>query len=208
MIYNGYNDIFQQQSDVNQVYRKYINEPGYLLFLGNTDPKKNTERTLIAYSLYLEQSKVKRKLLVGDIDQHYLEDIITRNRIDNIRYGLVQSGYIPNKDLVYLYNNAFAFLYTSLRESFGIPLLEGMACGTPVITSNTSSMPEIGGQDAILVNPESPQEIAAQLLKLEQDANYYEEKRQVGLERAKLFSWKHTAEQLLQLYKEVYQEIG
>ena len=208
MIYNGYNDIFQQQSDVNQVYRKYINEPGYLLFLGNTDPKKNTERTLIAYSLYLEQSKVKRKLLVGDIDQHYLEDIITRNRIDNIRNGLVQSGYIPNKDLVYLYNNAFAFLYTSLRESFGIPLLEGMACGTPVITSNTSSMPEIGGQDAILVNPESPQEIAAQLLKLEQDADYYEEKRQVGLERAKLFSWKHTAEQLLQLYKEVYQEIG
>lgn len=208
MIYNGYNDIFQQQSDVNQVYRKYINEPGYLLFLGNTDPKKNTERTLIAYSLYLEQSKVKRKLLVGDINQHYLEDIITRNRIDNIRNGLVQSGYIPNKDLVYLYNNAFAFLYTSLRESFGIPLLEGMACGTPVITSNTSSMPEIGGQDAILVNPESPQEIAAQLLKLEQDANYYEEKRQVGLERAKLFSWKHTAEQLLQLYKEVYQEIG
>ena len=105
MIYNGYNDIFQQQSDVNQVYRKYINEPGYLLFLGNTDPKKNTERTLIAYSLYLEQSKVKRKLLVGDIDQHYLEDIITRNRIDNIRNGLVQSGYIPNKDLVYLEYN-------------------------------------------------------------------------------------------------------
>jgi glycosyltransferase involved in cell wall biosynthesis len=84
MIYNGYNDIFQQLSDVNQVYRKYINEPGYLLFLGNTDPKKNTERTLIAYSLYLEQSKVKRKLLVGDIDQPYLEDIINRNRIDNI----------------------------------------------------------------------------------------------------------------------------
>lgn len=208
MIYNGYNDIFQQLSDVNQVYRKYINEPGYLLFLGNTDPKKNTERTLIAYSLYLEQSKVKRKLLVGDIDQPYLEDIINRNRIDNIRDGLVQSGYIPNKDLVYLYNNAFAFLYTSLRESFGIPLLEGMACGVPVITSNTSSMPEIGGNNAILVNPESPQEIAGQLLKLEQDADYYEEKRQVGLERAKLFSWKHTAEQLLQLYKDVYKEIG
>ena len=208
MIYNGYNDIFQQLSDVNQVYRKYINEPGYLLFLGNTDPKKNTERTLIAYSLYLEQSKVKRKLLVGDIDQPYLEDIINRNRIDNIRDGLVQSGYIPNKDLVYLYNNAFAFLYTSLRESFGIPLLEGMACGVPVITSNTSSMPEIGGNNAILVNPESPQEIAGQLLKLEQDADYYEEKRQVGLGRAKLFSWKHTAEQLLQLYKDVYKEIG
>lgn len=207
MIYNGFNDIFQQRTDEQHVYRKYIDEPGYLFFLGNTDPKKNTERTLIAYSLYLNQSQVKRKLLIGDIDKRYLDDIITRNHIENIRGGLVQSGYVPNKDLVYIYNNAFAFLYTSLRESFGIPLLEGMACGTPVITSNTSSMPEIGGNDAILVNPESPQEIADQLLKLERDVDYYEAKRQVGLERAKLFSWRHTAEQLLKLYKEVYKEL-
>jgi glycosyltransferase involved in cell wall biosynthesis len=110
-------------------------------------------------------------------------------------------GYIVNSDLPYIYHNAFAFLYTSLRESFGIPLLEGMACGVPVITSNTSSMPEIGGPEAILVNPESSDEIADMMLRLETDDGFYERQRGVGLERAKLFSWKKTAEQLLRLYE-------
>ena len=116
-------------------------------------------------------------------------------------------GYIPNSDLPYIYNAAFTFLYTSLRESFGIPLLEAMACGTPVITSNTSSMPEIGGLDAILVNPSNQDEIAAMLLKLETDSAFYEKQRQVGLTRAKLFSWRHTAEQLLELYKDISHNI-
>ena len=120
---------------------------------------------------------------------------------------LVLPGYIENQDLPYLYNDAFAFLYTSLRESFGIPLLEAMACGTPVVTSNTSSMPEIGGADAILVNPESSDEIAAKLIQLERDADFYRQQSEYGLRQAKLFSWKNTAEQLLGLYKEVYSEI-
>ena len=102
---------------------------------------------------------------------------------------------------------AFAFLYTSLRESFGIPLLEAMACGTPVITSNTSSMPEIGGRDAILVNPENSDDITAMMLRLESDQAFYEQQKRIGLERAKLFSWKKTAEHLLKLYQDVYQEI-
>jgi glycosyltransferase involved in cell wall biosynthesis len=112
-------------------------------------------------------------------------------------------GYIPNQDLPYIYNSAFAFLYTSLRESFGIPLLEAMACGTPVVTSNTSSMPEIGGMNAILVNPERADEIADMLIKLEQDATFYQQQKEWGLARATLFSWRYTAEQLLELYKDV-----
>ena len=115
-------------------------------------------------------------------------------------------GYIVNSDLPYIYNNAFAFLYTSLRESFGIPLLEAMACGTPVITSNTSSMPEIGGEEAILINPENPEEITEMMLLLETDTFYYQKQKEYGIERAQLFSWKKTAVQLLTLYKEVYQK--
>ena len=206
MIYNGYNEWFRPVEDTDQLYKKYIAEKGYLFFLGNTDPKKNTERTLVAYSKYLEQSAVKRKLLMADLDPEYLNGIIQRNGIENIRENIVMPGYIVNSDLPYIYNNAFAFLYTSLRESFGIPLLEAMACGTPVITSNTSSMPEIGGPNAILVNPEHADEITDMLLRLESDSAFYEAKRQVGLERAKLFSWRHTAEQLLKLYKEVSSE--
>ncbi len=203
MIYNGYNDWFRPTEDPDQIYKKYIDEPGYFFFLGNTDPKKNTERTLVAYSKYLTRSSVGRRLLMADLAPDYLNGIIERNHIENIRDHIVMPGYIVNSDLPYIYNNAFAFLYTSLRESFGIPLLEARACGVPVITSNTSSMPEIGGQDAILVNPESSDEITAAMLRLETDEAFYQQQREVGLDRARLFSWRQTAEQLLQLYEEV-----
>ena len=203
MIYNGYNDWFRPLDDHQQVYRKYMKEKGFLFFLGNTDPKKNTERTLVAYSRYLDQSAQKRPLLMADLDRDYLDGIISRNGIENIRDHIVMPGYIPNADLPYIYNAAFAFLYTSLRESFGIPLLEAMACGVPVITSNTSSMPEIGGPDAILVNPENADDITAMLLRLETDETFYQKERNVGLERAKLFSWRKTTEQLLEVYREL-----
>ena len=206
MIYNGYNEWFMPTEDTQQIYKKYMHEPGFFFFLGNTDPKKNTERTLIAYSHYLERSDIKRKLLMADLDRQYLEDIITRNKLENIRQQIVMPGYIVNSDLPYIYHAAFAFLYTSLRESFGIPLLEAMACGTPVITSNTSSMPEIGGKDAILINPEKPEEITAMMLKLEKDDSFYNRQENYGMERAQLFSWHKTAEQLLELYKTVYDE--
>lgn len=207
MIYNGYNDWFKPIEDKDEIYKKYIAESGYFFFLGNTDPKKNTERTLVAYSKYLEQSNVKRKLLMADLDADYLNGIIERNHTENIRNNIIMPGYIVNSDLPYIYNNAYAFLYTSLRESFGIPLLEAMACGTPVITSNTSSMPEIGGKDAILINPENSDEITEMMLRLETDQDFYEQQRQIGLERAKLFSWRKTAENLLRLYQEMYNEV-
>ncbi|OYP44053.1 glycosyltransferase family 1 protein [Prevotella sp. P4-119] len=207
MIYNGYNEWFRPIENDKQQYRKYITDAGYFFFLGNTDPKKNTERTLVAYAKYLELSEVKRPLLMADLDQEYLNGIIERNGIEAIRDHIVMPGYIINSDLPYIYNNAFAFLYTSLRESFGIPLLEAMACGTPVITSNKSSMPEIAGHDAILINPESSDEIALKMLQLERDTDFYQRQKAVGLERAKLFSWRKTTENLLRLYEEVYKEI-
>ena len=210
MIYNGYNEWFRpiNNCDLPKAISQKLTASDYFFFLGNTDPKKNTERTLVAYSKYLSQSSIKRKLLMADLDTNYLNDIITRNGIENIREKIVMPGYIVNSDLPFIYNNAFAFLYTSLRESFGIPLLEAMACGTPVITSNTSSMPEIGGADAILVNPESSNEITSMMLRLETDESFYQKQKTIGLERAKLFSWKKTTEQLLHLYQEVYQELS
>ena len=207
MIYNGYNDWFKPIQDLNQVYKKYIDVQGYFFFLGNTDPKKNTERTLIAYSKYLERSNVKRKLLMADLDNEYLKAIIEKNHIENIWRRVVIPGYIVNNDLPYIYNNAFAFLYTSLRESFGIPLLEAMACGTPVITSNTSSMPEIGGPDAILVNPEDSDEIADKMIQLEEDDLFYRKQEDIGIRRAEQFSWRQTAEMLLSVYEKVYKQL-
>ena len=204
MIYNGYNDWFKPIEETSQITKKYISDEGYFFFLGNTDPKKNTERTLVAYSKYLQQSGVKRKLLMADLNPDYLNGIIQRHHIENIREHILMPGYIVNSDLPYIYNGAFAFLYTSLRESFGIPLLEAMACGTPVITSNTSSMPEIAGHEAILINPGNSDEIADMMLQLERDEVFYQKQKEIGIKRAKLFSWRKTAEQLLMLYKEVH----
>jgi len=204
MIYNGYNAWFKPTQDVHQTYKKYIDSQGYFFFLGNTDPKKNTERTLIAYSKYLEKSNIKRRLLMADLNKQYLDEIVIKNHLENIWRRIVIPGYIINKDLPYVYNNAFAFLYTSLRESFGIPLLESMACGTPVITSNTSSMPEIAGPDAILVNPEDPDDIAEKMLQLENDDEFYRSQEDNGLRRAALFSWQQTAEKLFNVYESVY----
>ena len=206
MIYNGYNDWFRPVKDTAGVYRKYIGERGYFFFLGNTDPKKNTARTIMAYAGYLERSDVKRKLLVADLKQESIDAILRDNGIEHIREYVVPSGYIVNSDLPYIYNDAFAFLYTPLRESFGIPLLEAMACGTPVVTSDTSSMPEIAGPDAALTSPERAGDITEMMLRLENDHDFRERQINIGLERVKMFSWRKTAEELLRLYKDVYME--
>ena len=206
MIYNGYNDWFRPVKDTAGVYRKYIGERGYFFFLGNTDPKKNTARTIMAYAGYLERSDVKRKLVVADLKQESIDAILRDNGIEHIREYVVPSGYIVNSDLPYIYNDAFAFLYTSLRESFGIPLLEAMACGTPVVTSDTSSMPEIAGPDAALTSPERAGDITEMMLRLENDHDFRERQINIGLERVKMFSWRKTAEELLRLYKDVYME--
>ena len=132
-----------------------------------------------------------------------INQILKQEEIEEIKSMLYAPGYITHADLPAIYNGAKAFLYTSLRESFGIPLLESMACGTPVITSNTSAIPEIAGDRAILVNPLDVNAIARQLLKLETNELYREQQIAYGLERTKLFSWQYTAEQLLKVYQSI-----
>ena len=102
-----------------------------------------------------------------------------------------------------LYNAAFAFLYPSLRESFGIPIIEAMASGTPIITGNISAMPEVAGLGAVTIDPYKPEEIANALLALETDNNLYKQQQNYGLERARQFSWKKTACELANIYKEI-----
>lgn len=208
MLYNSYDEAFCIQKNWERDIVKYIDKSDYFLILGNTDYRKNTERMIIAYANYLERSEFKRKLLLTSLTKDYIYRILIDNGIENIREQIVLTDYLPFVDLPSIYHHAFCFLFASLREGFGIPILESMACGTPVITSNTSSMPEVAGSDAILVNPEKTEEITEMMLRLETDNDFYERQRAIGLERSKLFSWRKTTENLLAIYKEVYQEIG
>ncbi|MEG1581055.1 MAG: glycosyltransferase family 1 protein [Bacteroidaceae bacterium] len=203
-VYNGFSTHFKPMINVENVTKKYITQKTgarYLFFLGNTDPKKNASRTLKAYSLYLERSKVKCPLLIADLKEPYLNELLKKEGIEHIKSHLAFPGYIPNTDLAAIYNGAFVFLYTSLRESFGIPMLESMACGTPVITGNKSALPEIAGNGGILVDVTSPEAICNKILQLETDPEYYVNQVNYGLQRSKSFSWCNTAKQLLSIYQ-------
>lgn len=204
-VYNGYNTHFRKNETLDEnIIQKYIPQKGFLFFLGNTDPKKNAARTLKAYSLYLKASAIKRPLLIADLKEEYIDALLQQEGITDIKTHLFYPGYIANHDLATLYSAAFAFLYPSLRESFGIPMLEAMACGTPVITSDTSAMPEVAGDDAILVNPQMPSEIADAILQLEKNNDFYQQQSAYGLERVKKFSWKNTAEEYVKIYNEIH----
>lgn len=207
MLYNSYDEAFCIQNNWQHDITKYIDYSDYFLILGNTDYRKNTDKMIIAYANYLKQSEVKRKLLITSLTNEYINQLLSENGIASIKEHIVLTDYLPFADLPSIYHHAFCFLFASLREGFGIPILESMACGTPVITSNTSSMPEVAGPDAILVNPESSDEMTAMMLRLEKDKAFYEQQRQIGQERAKLFSWRKTAENLQKLYQEVYRDI-
>ena len=201
-VYNGYSPHFRQMPPAPEIVHKYVPSDDYLFFLGNTDPKKNTPRVLKAYGLYLRQSKHKRPLLIADLKEEAIDGILSAEGIKEVKPYLSFPGYIPNADLAALYNGAFAFLYPSLRESFGIPMLESMACGTPVIAGNTSAMPEIAGEGALLADPLDENDIARKILLLEEDDTFYQQQVDYGLERVKLFSWR-SAEALLKIYKEI-----
>ena len=202
-VYNGDSPHFRQMPPAPEIVHKYVPSDDYLFFLGNTDPKKNTPRVLKAYGLYLRQSKHKRPLLIADLKEEAIDGILSAEGIKEVKPYLSFPGYIPNADLAALYNGAFAFLYPSLRESFGIPMLESMACGTPVIAGNTSAMPEIAGEGALLADPLDENDIARKILLLEEDDTFYQQQVDYGLERVKLFSWRKSAEALLKIYKEI-----
>ena len=205
-IHNGYSQRFQPLEISRTQIQKYLPDEEYLFFLGNTDPKKNTPRTLKAYSLYLKKSAKRLPLLIADLKEDTIDRILHQEQIEEIKPMLRYPGYIPHTDLPAIYNRASVFLYTSLRESFGIPLLEAMACGTPVITSNTSAIPEIAGKDALLINPEKAETIAKVLIELEQNPLLRQKQIDYGLKRVKHFSWQQTAHQLLNVYQDVIQK--
>ena len=202
-IYNGYSNHFSPKQNPQEITKKYINSENYIFVLGNTDPKKNSAGILKAYSEYLKDSNVKLPLLLADLSDDKLNDILKINNLEHIRSNIKLSGYIINSDLPYIYSGASMFVYASFRESFGIPILEAMACGTPVITSNTSAMPEIAGDGAILIDPFNIDSIKDAMLKLENDTIFKDDIVNYGFERVKMFSWVNTAKDMLNLYKSI-----
>lgn len=205
-VYNGVSQHFQPVTDSEtrqRVKEKYHLPDRFFFFLGNTDPKKNTKGTLKAFSNYRKQTGDNVPLVMLDYDLTELDRLLAEIGEPTLREHIFLTGYVVNTDLPALYSMCELFLYTSLRESFGIPMLEAMACGAPVITSNTSSMPEVAGEAALLVDPFKPDEITSAMVRLTSDSTLRQTLIREGFLQAAKFSWKAMAEDVLRIYQKI-----
>lgn len=172
----------------------------YLLNVGANHPRKNIFTILESLNI-LKQKEISFKFWkVGADFTDEQKQYIQEHQLENY---ITYFGKPDKKTLVEIYNAADMLIAPSLHEGFGITILEAMACGTPVITSNTSAMPEVAGDAAILVNPQEPQAISQAVVRLHNDAIYYQELVDKGLSRAKLFTWEKTAEKLADVYEKL-----
>jgi len=173
----------------------------FILVVGTREPRKNLPALVQAYRRMCKANETKLGLvIVGRTgwNSEALEDDL-RNHDEQI----ILTGFVPHSDLVALYSLAEVFVLPSLYEGFGFPPLEAMACGCPVIVSNRGSLPEIAGDAAILIDPESQDSIVTAIRTVESNQLLREDLARRGMERAKDFSWKVTAAKMLDLYYEV-----
>ncbi|OUL36833.1 glycosyl transferase group 1 [Nostoc sp. T09] len=172
----------------------------YLLNVGANHPRKNIFTILESLNI-LKQKELSIKFWkVGADFTDEQKQYIQNHQLENY---ITYFGKPDKNTLVQIYNAADILIAPSLHEGFGITILEAMACGTPVITSNTSAMPEVAGDAAILINPKDPQAISEAVLRLHNDPIYYQELVDKGLSRAKLFTWEKTAEKLAEIYEKL-----
>lgn len=208
-VYNGVGEHFKEVTDskaIEKIRQKFRLPNHYFFFLGNTVQKKNTPGTLKAFALFREKSGIDIPLVMLDFDHQDLVSILNEIGHPDLINHIHLTGYVNNTELPGIYSLADVFLYPSFRESFGIPILEAQACGTPVITSNTSSMPEIAGDGAIITDPFKPGEIADAMIRIVQDSQVKSDLKAKGLENAKRFSWLAMAERVQQIYQEIHQK--
>jgi glycosyltransferase involved in cell wall biosynthesis len=168
----------------------------YLLYVGTLQPRKNLVRLIEAFAQAVQDGGMDDVTLVIAGKRGWLTAAIEQRAAEQAVAGRVHlSGYVDDGDLPALLSGALAFVFPSLYEGFGMPVLEAMACGTPVLTSTTTSLPEVAGQAALLVPPHDTAALAAALVRLASDTALRESLRERGQERAALFSWKRCAEQ-------------
>lgn len=205
VIYNGVHDRFHKkhtEQELNQ-FRSRLQLPAqFILFLGNLAPKKNTSNVIKAYIHYCRLVPDALPMVVLDYDRERLANFLRQiNAIDCLK-RFYFPGYISPQEMPLAYQSASLFLYPSLRESFGMPILESMASGTAVITSNTSSMPEVAGNAAFYVDPFSYYDISRGIISVLENSSLRHQLIETGYQRATRFNWTTVATELIKLYKQ------
>jgi glycosyltransferase involved in cell wall biosynthesis len=204
IIPNGVHPDFRPVRDVTRLRRvrdRYQLPDRYVMGFASADPRKNAAATVEAMKHVRFKLQDVDLVLVGCAPQAWKS---LNDAADGVRPQFVYCP--PRKDLAAIYTMADALVFPSLYEGFGLPVIESMACGTPVVASRTSSIPEVAGNAALLVDPTSPEEIAAALLKVLTDRYWRAELTERGNERAALYSWQRAAEATIGVYQKVWNE--
>lgn len=196
VIYPAASPIFKKKvnlSKTKKVLEKYQLQPGYFLSVSTLEPRKNLKKLIESFL----KSGLKRKLVLaggsGWKNEEFFK-LINENKI-------ITTGYVPDEDLTVLYQQALCLVYPSLYEGFGMPILEAMESGTPVIASNVSSLPEVGGDAVLYVDPLRSEEIKKALIRIEEDENFRKNLIQKGFRQTQKYSWEKSAKKLMSFYK-------
>jgi len=210
--YNGIESQFTPQvssaNEAEDIRLRFGIGRDFLLAVGSLQPRKNLVRLIRAYAkLRGENTSWAPQLVIVGRKLWLAAEIFAEVRRQRWAEDVILTGYVADEDLPKLYRAATAFVYPSLFEGFGLPPVEAMACGTPVITSNTSSLPEVVGDAAVLIDPCDEQALAGALVQITGDAALRAHLRGQGIERAKTFTWRAAAETTLQLYREAAESV-
>ncbi len=198
VVYNGVSDAFKpiEQSEQNFIKGKYSNDSDYFVFVGTLHPRKNLCNLFKAFNFFKQHHKSDTKLLVVGNRKWWpkkLDDLF--NSLE-FKEDIVFLGRLNDENLSKVIASSIALTYVPFFEGFGIPILEAFKCGTPVITSNVSSMPEVAGDAALICDPNNFQEIADCMIKIAEEPSLVENLTSKGIERCKIFSWDKTAKLL------------
>jgi glycosyltransferase involved in cell wall biosynthesis len=192
-------------ADATELVRKRHGIPpgDYVLALNTLEPRKNTERIVRGFARLIQQQGIADLLLVlvGAEGWHYDAIYRTISECSAASDRVILAGYVPDPDLAPLYSGAMMFVYPSLYEGFGLPPLEAMQCGTPVITSNTSSLPEVVGDAGIMVDPRDENELCQAMLKVYSRPSIRATMSSKSQARANQFSWERCTRQTIAAYR-------
>ena len=189
------------------IKKKYFIEDDFILYVGGFSPRKNIKGLIQAYSLIKNKIGNIKLVILGKKGRSYYDyrDLALNLGLKN---DVLFPGFIEIEELPIFYNAALMLVYPSFYEGFGLPPLEAMACGTPVIASKTTSIPEVLKDGALYVNPANPYEIAQKMKLLCEDKKLYDEISLKGLQQSSYYSWKRTAIETLIVYENIYKSLS
>ncbi len=198
----------RDRSKIERVLEKYGIPSEYILYVGKLEARKNVARLLRAYHQLRQETRCPHKLVLVGNRSYLYSDIFETVDDLALQEDVWVLENIPRGELPAFYNGASLFVFPSLLEAFGLPPVEAMACGIPVVVSNTTSLPEIAGDAAFLVDPYSVPSIAEGMQEVLMDEKLRESLVEKGFRRANEFTWKKTAERTLEVYRTVYHEVN